>query len=60
MPPVCRNRAALQLVAPFERRGIAELEFGDAYRDARFPSGWYVLPSVGLGALSVALVMLLF
>jgi hypothetical protein len=39
---------------------MAELEFGDAYRDARFPSGWYVLPSVGLGALSVALIVLLF
>ena len=60
MPLVCRNRAVLQSIAPFDRGSIAELEFGDAYRDARFPSGWYVLPSVGLGVLSVALVVLLF
>jgi hypothetical protein len=60
MPSACRNRAILQPVAQLARRNIVELEFGDAYRDARFPSGWYVLPTVGLGVLSVALVVLLF
>jgi hypothetical protein len=60
MPLACRNRAVLQLIAPLDRRSIVELEFGDAYRHARFPSGWYILPSVGLGMFSVALVVLLF
>lgn len=59
MPLACQNRALRQPVASFHRRSIAELEFGDDYRDPRFPSGWYVLPSVGLSALAVVLVLLL-
>jgi hypothetical protein len=39
----------------FDRRNIIEREFGDEYRDAQFPSGWYVLPLVGTGALTAML-----
>jgi hypothetical protein len=43
-----------------DRRSIVDREFGDDYRDAHFPSGWYVLPLVGAGALVGTLVKLLF
>jgi len=44
----------------FDRRNVVDREFGDDYRDAQFPSGWYVLPLVGAGALVGTLVRLLF
>jgi len=43
-----------------DRKGIVDREFGDDYRDAHFPAGWYVLPLVGAGALVGTLVGFLF
>ena len=34
-------------------RNIIEREFDEDYRDPHFPSGWYMLPLVGLGALAL-------
>jgi len=35
------------------RRNAIEREFDEDYRDPHFPSGWYLLPLVGLGALAL-------
>ena len=57
MGPVCHIRPS---IVAFERKNIVEREFGDDYRDAQFPSGWYVLPLVGAGTLIGAVVGFFF
>jgi hypothetical protein len=52
----CHTRPS---IVTSDRRNIIEREFGDEYRDAHFPSGWYVLPLVGAGALTAVLLGLL-
>ena len=44
----------------FDRRTIVDREFGEDYRDAQFPAGWYVLPLAGAGALMAAVVGFFF
>ena len=36
-----------------DHRNAIEREFDDDYRDPHFPSGWYMPPLVGLGALGL-------
>ena len=43
----------------FDHRNTIEREFDDDYRDPQFPSGWYVLPLTGLGALAMLALFLL-
>jgi hypothetical protein len=47
-------------ILSFERSNIVDREFGEDYRDAHFPAGWFVLPFVGMGALAATLAMLVF
>jgi hypothetical protein len=49
----CHSSASVVFL---DRRNIVEREFGEDYRDAHFPSGWYVLPLVGAGAVIAAVV----
>lgn len=56
MGSVRHTRAPLVI----DEGNIVDREFGDEYRDAHFPSGWYVLPLVGAGALVGAMVTFLF
>jgi hypothetical protein len=57
MGMACHRRAS---VVTFDRRNIVDREFGEDYRDAQFPSGWYVLPLAGAGALMAAVVGFFF
>jgi hypothetical protein len=47
-------------IVSLDRRNIVDREFGEDYRDAQFPSGWYVLPFVGAGGLVAALMGFFF
>lgn len=53
MRSVCHSHAPVVFL---DRRNIVDREFGEDYRDAHFPAGWFVLPMVGAGALIAALV----
>jgi hypothetical protein len=50
--PAVRVRAGL---SDYQQAKIEELEFGEEFRNARFPAGWYLLPSA---ALTVALILI--
>jgi hypothetical protein len=43
-----------------DQRNIVDREFGEDYRDAHFPSGWFVLPLVGAGAVIATVVGFFF
>lgn len=65
MASACSRRASIIIfdrrnISDFDGRNVVDREFGDNYRDAHFPPGWYVLPLVGAGALTVALVGFFF
>ena len=51
--PACTQRRAARVANRFEPNAdtIAEWEFSDAMRSARFPAGWFVLPSAALSLL---------
>jgi hypothetical protein len=51
--PACHTRSSIIFL---DRRTLVDREFGEDYRDAHFPPGWFVLPLVGAGALVAALV----
>lgn len=65
MASVCPRRASIIIfdrrnISDFDGRNIVDREFGEEYRDAHFPPGWYVLPLVGAGALTAAVVGFFF
>ena len=44
-----RRSARVHYLPPREAADLAELEFGDYGRDARFLPGWWILPGLFLG-----------